>query len=192
MTDQITLTGSTDYHPRFPPTNAKKGYVARITGRAAGAVKYQRDFLGHEATLLAGDEGLYERQRADKKGGYTRWYHVVLSLPDHGLVISTDCEDELAKIVKLLDQGVAIADAVEVCDLRPSESHTGRMIFSARARSAAEARSVRKVQSVDSAVAACWEILGALPPAEAKTVLRALRDRVNPPQSAAEVGGHGK
>lgn len=36
-TTQITLTGTTNYNPSYPPRDAKKGYVAKITGRAAGA-----------------------------------------------------------------------------------------------------------------------------------------------------------
>lgn len=154
MSDQITLAGRTDYNERFPPRDAKKGYVARITGREAGAVKYARDFLGLKATLLEGDEGLYERQIGEKKGGYTRYYHVVLSHPEHGLILSEDCESELPKIAKLLDDGVAIEDTVDVTDIRPSVKVEGRMIFTAVARTAAAAKkaalAVAPIQQVNN------------------------------------------
>ena len=52
MREQITLSGSTNYNPSYPPANAKKGYVARITGRAGGAVKYQREFFGESVDLV--------------------------------------------------------------------------------------------------------------------------------------------
>ena len=186
-TTEITLTGTTDYNERFPPRDAKKGYVARITGRAVGALKYQREFLGHEVALLEGDEGLYERQRGDKKGGYTRWYNVILSHPEHGLILSVDCESELPKIAKLLDEGVAIADAVEVANLRPSEKFEGRMIFDAVARTSGAAKKAAVGQTIDSAVEACWQTMCNLPEKEAKKVLAALKLRVSPPKPAAVI-----
>ena len=183
--DRINLAGTTDYNVKYPPANAKKGYVARIRGTAPGAVKYDREFLGDEVGLVEGDEGLYERQRGDKKGGHTRWYHVLLSHPDHGLILSVDCEEELPKIAKLLDAGTAIQDAVEVTDLRPSERYEGRMIFTARARSKAEAAKAAKSATVDSAIETCWAALSLLPEKEAKAVLAALKLRVSPPKNKA-------
>jgi len=181
-TTEIRLTGTTDYNERFPPRDAKKGYVARITGRAAGALKYQREFLGQEVTLLEGDEGLYERQRGEKKGGFTRYYHVMLSHPEHGLILSVDCESELAKIAKMLDDGVSIQDAVEVTNLRPSEKVEGRMMFDAVARTKTEAKKAAVGQTIDSAVDACWQAMCNLPEKEAKKVLAALKARVSPPK----------
>jgi hypothetical protein len=178
--DRITLVGSTDYNEKFPPANAKKGYVARIRGTAAGAIKYDREFLGQEAALVEGDEGLYERQRGDKKGGFTRWYHVLLSHPEHGLILSLDCEDELPKIAKLLDAGIAIQDAVEVTDLKPSEKYEGRMIFTAKARNKSAAANAAKSATIESAVDHCWQVLSLLPEKEAKKVLTALKERVSP------------
>jgi hypothetical protein len=180
MTNQIILTGSTDYNERFPPRDAKKGYVAKITGRKAGPMKYERHFLGQEATLLAGDEGLYERQRGDKKGGYTRWYHVILSHPEHGLILSVDCEGELAQIAKALDDGLAIQDGVEVVNLRPSERVAGRMIFDAKARTVAAAKKHVAAQTVDTAVEACWQAMCDLPEKDQRNVLAALKARVSP------------
>lgn len=183
-TTQISLSGPTVYHPNYPPRDAKKGYVARITGRAAGKLKYEREFLGADVDLLEGDEGLYERQRGDKKGGSTRWYHVVLSHPDHGLIMSADCEDQLPKIAKLLDDGVTIQDAVEVTDLRPSEKTEGLTVFTAVARSASAAKQAAKAQTIDSAVEGCWAEMCNLPEALQKKVLTQLRKRVSPPNEA--------
>lgn len=70
-TTEITLTGTVQYHPRFPPNNAKKGYVAKITGRAAGALKYAREFLGDRVTVLEGDEGSM-RGRSERKRAVVR------------------------------------------------------------------------------------------------------------------------
>lgn len=179
MIDEITLTGPTNYNPRFAPSGAKKGYVARITGRASGAVKYEREFLGSEATLLAGDEGLYERQIGEKKGGYTRYYHMLLSHPEHGLILSADCEAEVPKIAKLLDDGVEIQGAVEVIDLRPSERHEGRMIFTARARTKSQAKQARAAASIDGAVTDCIAVLRGLSVAEQKKAISEIRKRLS-------------
>ncbi len=188
VTTEIKLLGTTDYNERFPPRDPKKGYVARITGRAAGTLKYQREFLGQAVAILQGDEGLYEKQRGDKKGGCTRWYHVVLSHPEHGLIISVDCEDELPKIAKLLDDGITIQDAVEVDDLRPSEKIEGRMVFTARARSTAQAKQALKSATIDSATEHCWEALGLLPETGQKKVLAALKARMAPKPTVAQPG----
>lgn len=185
--DTITLVGRTEYDERYSPRDAKKGYVARITGRAPGAVKYAREFLGSSADLVAGDEGLYELQTGKKKGGYTRSYHVVLSHPDHGLIRSSDCEDELAKIAKLLDDGVAIEDAVEVRDLRPSTRVEGLMIFTAVPRSRAAARTAHTAATVESAVDHCWAVLAGLSEHEADRVLSDLRQRVAASREAVQV-----
>ena len=183
-TEQIILYGQTHYNPSYPPSGAKKGYVAKITGRAAGSVKYEREFLGDCANLLAGDEGLYERQIGEKKGGYTRYYHVMLSHPEHGLILSGDCESELPKIAKLLDDGVAIADAVEVTDLRPSTKVEGRMTFTAVARTKAAAAKAVKSATIESAVEHCMAVLRLLPEAEQKKVLAALKKQTSPVKPA--------
>lgn len=184
MTDHITLTGFTDYNPSYPPRDPKKGYVAKITGRAAGARKYEREFLGETVDLVEGDEGLYERQRGDKKGGYTRWYHVILSHTEHGLIKSTDCEDDVARIAKLLDDGHAIEDIVEVVDLRPSERTEGLMIFDVGVRSTGDIRKHRASATIESATEECWKTLSLLPEKEAKKVLTALKKRLTPPKPA--------
>jgi len=179
MITQITIFGRTDYNPNYPPKDAKKGYVAKITGKAAGAVKYEREFLGVEATLLEGDEGLYERQRGDKNGGFTRWYHVMLNHPEHGLMLSMDCEDEVPKIAKLLDAGHSIENIIEIHDIQPSEANEGRMKFKAVARNLADVKKVTKSATVESAIKSCWEILSLLPEKEVKKVLTQLRKKVS-------------
>lgn len=178
QTTEIRLTGITEYNEEFPPRDAKKGYVARITGRASGAVKYAREFFGSEAILLEGDEGLYERQNGNKKGGHTRYYHVILTHPEHGLIISVDCEEEVAKIAKLLDDGVSIADAVEVTNLRPSEKVEGRMIFDAVARTKSEAAKVQKAESLEMVVENCLQHLRLLPAKEAAKAMRMLKQQL--------------
>lgn len=138
--ESINLSTDVQYNPKYPPSNAKKAYIARITGTAKGPQKYEREFLGRDVDLSADDAGLYEKQRGDKKGGYTRWYYVILPHPEHGVIISADCEDELPKIAKNLDS-MSIEEAVEVTNLRESEKHEGRMIFDAVA--ATKKRDVR-------------------------------------------------
>lgn len=174
MASEITIKSSIDYHPKYPPAGAKKAYVAKITGRAPGAVKFAREFLGDEVTLVEGDAGLYERQDGDKKGGATRYYHVVVSHPEHGLIISADCEDELPKIAKLLDEGVSIQDAVEVLNVRPSERYEGRTIFDAKARTKQQA----KVAGVSAAVDACLVVLDGLSQPEKQKALAEIRRRL--------------
>ena len=176
---EITLRAEEAYNPSYPPRNAKKGYIAKITGRAAGPVKYEREFLGQHVSVLEGEEGLYEKQRGDKKGGCTRWYYVILSHPEHGLIISTDCEDEVPKIAKLLDAGIAIDDAVEIVDLRPSAKHEGRMIFDARPRTLAAARKNATAASVNDAVTQCLDVMRGLDAAQQKKVLAEIRKQIN-------------
>lgn len=182
--EQITLTGTTDYNTSYPPRDAKKGYVAKIKGTATGALKFEREFFGNECIVTEGDEGLYERQRGDKKGGYTRWYPVIVSHHEHGLIIDSDCDEvEVKKIAKLLDQGIDIADAVEVTDLRESENTPGNWLFTAKARTASQASKAKKSATIDSAIAECWSVLSLMPEAEQKKILAELKKRVSPPKA---------
>ena len=182
--EQIILRGTTDYNTKFPPRNAKKGYVAKINGTAAGALKFDREFFGDECIVTEGDEGLYERQRGDKKGGFTRWYSVIVSHPEHGLIIDSDCDDvEFKKIAKLLDQGVAIEDAVEIFDLEESENSPGNWLFLAKARTASQAAKAKKSATIDSAIEECWSVLSLMPEAEQKKILAELKKRVAPPKA---------
>ena len=178
-TEQITFVGRTDYNTSYPPHDAKKGYVAKITGRAAGAVKFEREFLGQEADIFESDEGLYERQRGNKKGGYTRWYHVVLSHPEYGLIASTDCEGDAPRIAKLLDDGHDIHDIVVPTNIRPHSKIEGRMVFDAwEIRSASAAKKAAKATTIASAAEVCWDAIQGLSKADAKKVLVELRKRI--------------
>ncbi len=182
--ENITLRGATDYNTSYPPFNAKKGYVAKINGTAAGALKFDREFFGDECIVTEGDEGLYERQRGDKKGGHTRWYPVIVSHPEHGLIIDTDADEvEVKKIAKLLDQGIAIEDAVEVIDLVESENTEGNWLFTAKARTATQAAKAKKSATIDSAIDECWSVLSLMPEAEQKKILAELKKRVSPPKA---------
>lgn len=173
-TEQITLTASIDYHPNFPPKDAKKAYVAKITGRAAGAVKFAREFLGDSVTLVEGDAGLYEKQNGNKKGGCTRYYHVVLEHPEHGLIMSTDCEGDLPKIAKLLDDGLTIAEIVEPSQLRPSERNPGRWVFDVTVRTKKQAETA----SAEDAITACLALLVPLPAVSQTKALSELKARL--------------
>jgi hypothetical protein len=189
--EEIILRGTTDYNTSYPPRDAKKGYVAKINGTAAGALKYDREFFGDECIVTEGDEGLYERQRGDKKGGYTRWYPVIVSHPEHGLIIDSDADEaEVKKIAKLLDQGIAIQDAVEVTELVESEKTPGNWLFTAVARTASQASKAKKSATIDSAIEECWSVLSLMPEAEQKKILAALRKRVSPAK-AKEVTADG-
>lgn len=187
MRTQIRLTGITEYNDRFPPSDAKKGYVAKISGTTAGALKFNREFFGDELLATAGDEGLYERQNGDKKGGFTRYYPVILRHPDHGLIIDPDCDGgEFNKIAKLLDQGIAISDAVEITNLRESEKTPGNWLFDAVARTASSAGKARKSATIESAVGECWAILSLMPEAEQKKVLAEIKKRMTPKVATPE------
>lgn len=177
-TEQVKLSGSVQYNTSYPPQNAKKGYVAKIIGRASGPMKYEREFLGKEADIFEGDEGLYERQRGDKKGGCTRWYHVVLSHPEHGLIVSNDCENEAPRIAKLLSEGHDIHDIVTYSELTPSQKVEGRMEFGVIVRSPAAAKKAAQSATVDIAVEACWDVMKSLSTSEAKKVMTLLRKRI--------------
>jgi len=189
MNSEVKLSGATLYNPRFPPADAKKGYVARITGREAGPVKYRREFLGSTLTVLEGDEGLYERQVAKKSGGATRFYHVILSHPEHGLIMSDDCEAAVPKIAAMLDKGIAVVDAVEVANLRPSPSVPSLMIFDAVPRTASQAKIAAMAQTVDAAVEACWQVLVVLTPIDAKKAMAALTARCSASETATSATG---
>jgi len=129
---QIELEAHQGWDRRWPPKDARKAYVAKILGRETGPRKYQREFLGTTAELVEGDEGLYERQNGERKGGYTRYYHVVMSLPEYGLIRSTDCEDLVPRIAARLDAGASIDEIVRATNIR---SEHGEMIFDAQLQS---------------------------------------------------------
>lgn len=183
-TTEITLRGATEYNTNYPPKDAKKGYVAKITGRAPGAVKYRREFLGESVTLTDFDTGLYERQIGKKKGGFVRYYHVVLDHPEHGLILSTDCEDQLPRLSKSLDDGMTIEDAVEVTNLRPSENREGVMVFDVVVRSASAAKKAAAAATIGEAVDACVGALAPLDDSSKRKALAELRKRLAPPPAS--------
>lgn len=197
MTDSLTLFGATNYNTKFPPRNAKRGYVAKLTGRAPGAVKYAREFLGERVTLVAGDDGLYEVQTGQKKGGYDRDYCVVLTHAEHGLVKGLCDEADVAKITQRLDQGYALSEIVEVGELRESRKTEGLLVFSVAVRTVAAAKQAFKCATLESAIESCWQTLALLPLPEQKKVLAELRKRVTPPAAqpaapAADVAEEGR
>lgn len=185
MTTSITLRGNIEYHERFPPANAKKGYVARIKGKAPGALKYEREFLGSEFTAVdADDAGLYEVQTGLKKGGAERAYYVILPHPEHGLIRSQNLQlpSAMACLTKLLDDGVPITDAVEVTNLRATESHW-RFTAVIRTKTAAQ-KAADAAKTEDTATAIRAAIAG-MPPTAAAKLLRAVAKEITAPAAPA-------
>jgi hypothetical protein len=181
MKESIKFAGRTDYNVKFPPNNAKKGYVAKITGRASGAVKYEREFFGGSVEILLGDaDALYEIQHGEKKGGYERRYNVVLNHPEHGLICSTTVTTEplVAKIAKMLDEGHAMKDIIDVQNLRAKETNPEFYLFDCAIRSPAKAEKSAKSATIASAVDACWQILSLMPDDQRNQVLEEIRSKM--------------
>lgn len=186
MTTSITLRGSVEYHERFPPANAKKGYVARIKGKAPGALKYEREFLGSEFTAVdAADAGLYEVQTGLKKGGFDRAHYLILPHPEHGLIRSKALPDDaVTRLAKLLDDHVPLADATEVTELYlPERSDHYR--FTAVIRTKAGAQKAAAAAETDDATATIRAAIAGMPPAAAAKLLRAIAKELTTPAATA-------
>lgn len=178
----ITLTARIKYHPSYPPKNAAKAYVARITGRVRGPKKYEREFLGTSFEAVDADDcGLYEVQHGDKKGGWTRYYYVILPHPEHGLMRSSDCEDDLPKIAKALDDGRDITDVVAADDITPPDDDTPAK-FVARVMTRTQAKSRQAAVTAEEAEAAVN--------AEVRAKLERLRLRLNAALDRGQVELH--
>lgn len=166
----VTLTASADY-------GHTGQYVARLTGRNS-KFTFEREFLGSKVgkrgeytKATVDDPGLYELRDVTRKGKVER-YRLVLARGEDLVTVHTDKADAMG-IAKALDAGRAFADVVR---LDGSDSYE---ILSAKA---AERAAV--AQTVDSAIAACWAAIEALPPKESRKVLAALRTRLNPPKES--------
>ena len=80
------------------------------------------------------------------------------------------------RIAKALDAGRRFAEVVE------GDADGWSYVTPRQAEQKAAA------QTIDTATEACWAALQALPEAQAKKVLAALRQRVSPPRAAEDVG----
>lgn len=184
----ITLFAPCRYNSNYPPKNAAKAYVARITGRSSGPVKYAREFLGNSFDAVDEDDaGLYEVQYAEKKGGWTRYYYVVLSHPEHGLIRSIDCETLLPKIAKALDDGRHITDIVsfdEVAAPDPGSDAPAKFVPVLLTR----AQAAKLAASADAADAEAQVRLAvsALSPADASKLLRRLAKALTAEATSSE------
>ena len=174
------------YHPRFPPSGAKKPYTARITGREKGKLRFKRDFIGgaYDAVTVA-DAGLYEIRSALKKGGYDDVYRIVVE--HSGALVALDViydnvdgadgDATVATIAKALDAGIDITDLIEVV-----ECEDGSAGYSLR--TAAQAKKARAAATVAQAVSACAAILSDLSPADRKRAMAELRAVLAPTSRA--------
>jgi hypothetical protein len=181
--DEITLVGNVEYNPKFPPKNAGKGYVARIRGRSTGPMKYDREFMGRIAPLSDHLTGLYEVQTGLKKGGTNRRYYVLLSHPEYGLMLSSDCSGDENRIVRQMTASSSIDEVVEPLNIRPNTKE-GYMTFDVKVRTLAEIEKVKKSTTVQDALEECWGILKLLPEKEAKEVISNLRKKLKSVEEA--------
>jgi len=178
----ITLTASAE----FGHTGQ---YVARITGRDS-KFTFAREFVGskggkrNEITTADIDEpGLYECRDVTRKGRNDR-YRLIVRRGDTLERLASDKADAM-QIARALDEGRTIDQVVRLV-----EAEGGGWAY--EILSAAEAKRADVAQTIESATAACWEILQALPEVQAKKVLTALRAKVSPTKtdsaSASETG----
>lgn len=169
--EQVKISADVKYNPSYPPKGAKKAYVAQILGTKPGPLKFDREFLGDSCYVAADAQGIYERQIGEKKGGYTRYYHVALHHPEHGMMLSYGLGEAAAtKVAKLLDKGFSIDEAVAISGIRPSSKVEGQMTFDYEPRRVPEALAFCKTKDaaqdglgttdpVDQCIAAYRKIL---------------------------------
>lgn len=153
-------------------------YIARILGRDS-KFTFSREFVGRKidsrnSEAMLDEAGLYEVMDIDRKGRKVHCYVIIARHPSgEGLEkLSCDKEDAM-KIAKLLADR-SIDEIIENRD-------DGWDILTA-----SETARKQAGQTVDSAIAACWAAMEALPEKQAKAVLKALRDRVSPPKAKPE------
>lgn len=165
----ITLQASADY-------GHSGQYVARIVGRDA-KYTFAREFIGRKGgkrgdctNADVDDPGLYEMCDVTRKRGKESRYRVILADGETLRVVRAD-KDEAMKIARALDEGRRIDQIVADVDW---EEHTFTVLTAAAAKKAAAG------QTLESATAACWDILQALPQKDARKILAELKRRVNP------------
>jgi hypothetical protein len=182
MSTLITLTAQCLYNSSYPPKDAAKPYVARITGRAKGALMFERDFLG-QGSVSIDEPGLYEVQHGLKKGGYSRSYIVVVQMPDGELRRSSNVgKEDAMSIAKRLDGGEQISDIAELSDPRPHDRRPEQLVYeTCGLRTKAQAKAATAAAAADQ----CMAILSALPEPQRKAVLAELRKRMAPAAAAA-------
>ena len=175
----ITLTASSDFN------TAGKQYVARITGRNS-KFTFEREFIGTRSGKRndytradIDDPGLYEGRDTTRKGN-SDWYRLVVRIGEGDELGVWWCnKEEAMKIARLLDERVP-ASELHTRLVLPEDRKNGEIGFI----TAAQAERAEAAQTIESAIAACWAAIEALPEKDQKKVLAALRARVSPPKTA--------
>lgn len=148
---------------------AKNAYIARITGRDS-KMTFAREFIGAERADVD-TPGLYETRDVDKKGhGETPEYWLLLPIDgDDVQCVETDKETAM-KIAKALDAGRKFDTIVD---------EHGDLVTPRQAEQRAAA------QTIDAAVAACWEVIKELSQKDLKKVIAQLRLMATPKETVA-------
>jgi hypothetical protein len=174
-TNMITFNASAD----FGQTGQ---YVARITGRNS-KFTFEREFIGrrygkrNEGSQADVDEpGLYELRDSTRKGKVDR-YRLVVEV-DGELQAHKADKEEAMRLAKIIGEGGVSAMVARV---RIIEKDSFEIL------GASEAKRAEVAQTVDTAIAQCWAILGALPEKEAKKVLSSLKLKVSPPRETPAI-----
>ncbi len=163
--DEFTIAASEDYNTRFPPRDAKKGYIARIMGRDLKS-HFAREFLPKTINVARADcPLLVEVQNGLKKGGANRRYRLFLAAAD-GQVARYNLDEADARwLAQQLDEGRDLAACFGV---------EGRI-------SPAAAKRELVGQTIETAIDACYAAIGNLPEKDQKKVLAGLKKKLAPP-----------
>lgn len=143
-------------------------YVARLTGRNS-QFTFEREFLG--ASVLVDTPGIYEVRDVDRKGRKTDSYTLVLSVDIDNVEDFRAEKEDAMKICKLLDAGERLEDIVH------SFEEDGNLVWGFRDKKA----EAEKAKS--SVLEQCYELLKTLSEADAKKIIKELKDRISPPKA---------
>jgi len=180
----ITLSANADF-------GHSGQYVARITGRDA-KFTFRREFIGRKGgrrgdvtTADVDEPGLYECCNVERKAGKVSRFYILVEVADTLRRLTSDKEDAMV-LAKRLGAGEQLGDMLAVTS-RPGDSDPEKTIFEYEILTAAQAKRQQAAATVETAVEACCQAVEALPAAEVRKVLTALRARLKP----AEVGTDG-
>lgn len=173
--------------------NGGKQFIARIVGRHP-KFTFEREFIGRKggkrnesSEAMVDDPGLYQVRDIGRKGNADDSYFVIDLLGDVVVKSLPLGQEEAMKIAKRLGDGESIG---HICSLagRPSRTDPSRTVYDVEIVTARQAEKAEVAKTIDLAVDACWAVLASLPQKEAKKVLSALRERLNPPKPPAAAG----